>query len=223
VVSPVVDGSHDAADFLDRAAPVVRDFLRCSVGGPVSFDDVPAGTATSTAVGWATGRGIVNSAVTGRFGVAATVTRGRFAMWAWRLVGRPATSAVAFTDVAPGSATAAAASWAVRSGALRRGADGSFRTRATMTRSATALALWRLAGRPEPGGSVSRMGATVDPAAGYAEAVRWLDAAGMAGALGGDPFRAYMPVTRLDLTHLLRGLSFDPEIWAEPPDAPLCF
>lgn len=213
-------GTHDATGFFDPVSPVVTDFLRCAIGGPVSFDDVPAGSAASMAVGWATGRGIVSGTDNGAFLPAAPVTRLRFAAWAWKLVGRPTVPGVALSDVAPSNPAAPSASWAVSTGVLGAGASGGFDPSRTMTRAEVAVALWELAGRA----SVTTPGPVpgLDPSAAYAPAVEWLDAQGMDALVVGGTFRADAPARRLQVMRLLRGLSFGANAWAEPP-ATLCF
>lgn len=214
-------GSHDATAFIDLDAPPVAGFLRCAVGGRVTFDDVPVGSALSTAVGWATGRGIVNGAVSGGFHPAAAVTRTQFATWAWRMMDRPAIPPIELRDVAATVKSAPAAAWAVSTGVLGTTAEGGFRPRRAMTRVEVAVALWELAGRPVAPPTADAVPG-LDPAADHAPAVEWLAVQGIDALLVGGVFRAGAPARRAQAMRALRSLSFDADAWAETPAAPLC-
>lgn len=219
----VAGGTHDATGFFDPGSPLVDDFLTCTVGGRVSFGDVAPGTASSVAVGWATGRGVLNGGATGPFGPAATVTRSQLSSWAWRLVGRPPQPLRDFADLPAATRVARSASWAVSRGVLPARADGSFDPAGTVTRAEGALALWRLAGH----GPIAPT--EVDVAAhhviaDYAPAVEWLDDRGLDSFLVGGVFRPDAPLRRAQLVRALRRLSFDGGAWADLPDgAALCF
>lgn len=193
--------SHDATAFFDPAAPEVAGFLACTVGGPVAFADVVAGSARARTVAWATGVGVLNGAVTGPFEAAADVTRGQFSAWTWRWAGRPAPDGLARSGGDP------ALDWVVAGGVLRTRRDGTFGARRSLTRGAAAMALWRLAGRPSaaPSGTEG-----LDPAAKEAPAVDWLAAQGADGLLVGGRFRAGAPLRRAQLLTVLRQLSTAP-------------
>lgn len=196
--------SHDATTFFDPSAPEVVEFLACTVGGPVAFADVAAGSARARTVAWATGVGVLNGAVPRAFEPAATVTRGQFAAWTWRWTGRPAVEGAARLGGDP------SVDWVVAEGVLHTRRDGTFAARRGLSRSAAALALWRLAGRPSaPPSGVEGL----DPVAKEAPAVDWLVAQGADGLLVGGRFRGDAPLRRAQLLAVLRQLS------AAPPSA----
>lgn len=209
------DGAtHDATGFFDPTADEVAGFLACTVGGPVSFADVVPGTATATTVAWSTGVGVLNGGVTGALRPDHEMTRGQFATWAWRWSGRPAVDAEGSTMGSP------SADWAVDAGVLHPRRDGTFGATRAMTRSAAALALWRLAGRPVGAPPVGVPG--LDPGAKHAPAVDWLAAHGIDALVVGGVFRPDAPLRRVQLLRLLRGLSLDPTAWLAPSPAPNC-
>jgi acetyl esterase/lipase len=214
-------GTHDATAFFDPASPLVADFLRCTIGGPISFDDVPAGSATSTAVGWATGRGIVSGSDDGTYGGAVPVSRLRFSVLTWKLLGRPAVAGFRLIDVARSRPSAPSASWAVSTGVLGADARGRFHPSRRMTRAELATAAWALAGRPVAPSSEAVPG--LDPSAPHAAAVQWLATQDFDALLVGGTFRADAPARRVQVLRLLRGLSFEADAWAVAPAAPLCF
>ena len=85
--------------------------------------------------------------------------------------------------------------------------DGSFAARRLLTRAGAAMALWRLAGRPEaPASGV----AGLDPLAKEAAAVDWLATQDVDGLLVGGAFRADAPLRRAQLLTVLRQLSAAP-------------
>lgn len=193
--------SHDATAFFDPAAPEVTGFLACTVGGPVAFADVVPGSARARTVAWATGVGVLNGAVTGPLDPAAAVTRGQFSAWSWRWAGRPVPDDLARSGGDP------AVDWVVAGGVLHARRDGSFAARRLLTRAGAAMALWRLAGRPEaPASGV----AGLDPLAKEAAAVDWLATQDVDGLLVGGAFRADAPLRRAQLLTVLRQLSAAP-------------
>lgn len=206
--------THDATGFFDPAAAEVTEFLTCTVGGPVAFADVVPGTALARLAAWATGRGLLNENVTAAFGPSQEVTRGQFAAWAWRWVGRPAVDQAARTGADP------SVDWVVAEGLLRARRDGSFATTAGLSRAEAALALWRLAGRPD---RAPRSGtAGLDPSAAYSPAVDWLASEGIDALLVGGSFRPDAPLRRGQLLRLFHALSFTPSAWTDPATIPGC-
>ncbi len=216
-------GTHDATGFFDPGMPLVAEFLACVVGGTVSFGDLVPGTASAVAVGWATGRGVLNGAVTAPFGPARAVTRAQLSSWAWRLVGRPSSPPRDFADLSTAAKVAEAASWAVAGGVLPARPDGTFDPDGTVTRAEGALALWHLTGhrRPEPiaADGAPTPGAPVDAT----PAVDWLERQGLGALHVGGVFRPDAPLRRAQWVRALRHLSFDRSAWANPPgDTTLC-
>ncbi len=216
-------GTHDATGFFDPGSPLVSDFLACTVGGQVSFGDLVPGTASSVAVAWATGRGVLNAAVTAPFGPAAAVTRAQLSSWAWRLVGRPSSSLRVFADLPVAARAAPAASWAVAGGVLPARPDGTFDPDGTVTRGEAALALWHLTGHRRPEPIAADAPTTPDAPVDAAPAVDWLESRDLDSLLVGGVFRPDAPLRRAQWVRALRHLSFDRGAWADvPAGAGLC-
>src|SRR5690606_9862617 len=132
---------------------------------------------------------------------AATATRGQFAAWTWRWTGRPPVEGAARLGGDP------SIDWVVAEGVLHTRRDGTFAARRGLSRSAAALALWRLAGRPSaPSSGIEGL----DPTAKEAPAVDWLAAHGADGLLVGGRFRGDAPLRRAQLLTVLRQLSAAP-------------
>lgn len=206
--------THDATGFFTPAAPEVAGFLACTVGGPVAYADVLAGSAAAQVVAWATGVGVLNGSVAGPLAPSGDVTRRQLAAWAWRWAGE-------VPDATGRTGGSAAIEWVIDSGILHSRRDGTFGRARVVSRAAAAMALWRLAGRPvaaPPSPTVPGL----DPRAKYAPAVEWLVAHGIDALLVRGTFRPDAPLRRVQLLRSLRGLSADVVDGAAVPNAPAC-
>ena len=118
--------------------------------GPSPFTDVPEGAWYEDAATWAADRRLVAVFSGGRFAPRAAVTRARFTVMAWTLVGRPHGFArYRYKDVPRNAGYGTAVDWAHARDLLPTKRPRWFRPNAPMTRARAADLVHRLAGDPE--------------------------------------------------------------------------
>ena len=142
-------------------------------GSELYFADVSPDAPYAEAVAWLSGHGITHPASDTEFSPDAPVTRAQFAVWLWRIAGRPTVGTPApFDDVDADSHYAEAVAWMVDSGITQGCAAGLFCPHRQLTEAQAATLLWRFAGSP-----ISRTSMPfVDIQAGdyYVIPVRWM-------------------------------------------------
>ena len=123
--------------FLWRAAGEPEPENECG------FTDVPAGSYYAKAVAWAVENGITNGTGNSRFSPDDTCTRAQGVTFLWRAAGRPAGTAVGFSDVPAGSYYAEAVAWAVENAITNGTGNGRFSPDAPCTRAQIVTFLYR--------------------------------------------------------------------------------
>lgn len=126
--------------------------------------------------------------------------------------------AVSYSDVPEATWTADAVDFVSRRGYFNGYPDGSFGVGDHMSRAMTAMVLWRMAGKPAPGGE--NPFADVEPEAWYAGQVEWAADSGIInGYFSDDGQRIFAPdgdITYEQFCSLLFRLSGSPETAGEP-------
>lgn len=139
------DGSTFSPDSTCTTAQILT-FLWRAVGSPAPAGDSPyagvaAGTYYADAAAWACEQGLADAA---SFDGDAPATRAATVTYLWKLAGRPAADAVAFTDVDGDADYAQAVAWAVKEGVTSGTGDGTtFSPDSTCTRGQIATFLYR--------------------------------------------------------------------------------
>lgn len=117
---------------------------------PSVFDDVADGMYYTEAVDWMVERGVTSGTTATTFSPDQPVTRGQFATFLWRLVGRPVVDAENdFVDVAEGKFYTEAVAWMVFHRVTLGTTETTFSPYDPLTRGQIATFLWRLAATPE--------------------------------------------------------------------------
>ena len=113
--------------------------------------------------------------------------------------------ALPFEDVPPGHWAEEAVRSVWSKGLMAGTGSASFTPDGAATRGQIVTILWRMAGSPQVNFLMDY--SDVDPAAWYAEAVRWAAAEGIAGGYGGGRFGPDDPITREQLAVMLHGFA----------------
>lgn len=106
-----------------------------------------------------------------------------------------------FTDVPEGAWYEDAARYVYENGLMTGTSGSTFSPNATTTRSQIVTILWRMAGSPVVNYLMDF--SDVDPAAYYAEAVRWAASEGVVGGYGNGTFGPDDPITREQFAAIL--------------------
>jgi acetyl esterase/lipase len=156
-------------------------------------------------------------------------------------------SPIVFPDVRLHGRAAPSVSWVVAQGVAEGYPDGTFRphwgltrnqlsnwlwdflgeapsiakSRSAVTRAQAARFLWEATGS-HPGAPAAGF-PDVDPTKGYAAAIDWLTAHGIATGFRDGTFRPAAAVTRAQFAGFLRTIGASPDAWGHVPDRPLCF
>jgi arylsulfatase A-like enzyme len=145
------------------------------------------------ALAWANEAGVVTQSPD-RFRPGAFLNRGQEASAFWRLAGSPADApSVTAPDVGSGAWYRPAVDWAVDRGRIPLRPDGTYDPRASVTRAAFAIVLWKAAGSPATG---SASFSDVPPGSAYAAAVGWAADRGILRGFGDGTFRPASRTTR---------------------------
>ncbi len=155
----------------------------CGVAPP--FPDVADGSssggATCGEVAWLADADITTGYADGTFRPSATLTRGAWITWLWRLVGAPTGYPdPGFSDVPPSSLFHPAVSWAKATGVANGYPDGSYGAARPVSVQAAVVMAWRQAGSPAPPYDIHPFtdltaGPAWDPPAGhpFRSSLRW--------------------------------------------------
>ena len=121
-----------------------------SAAEPSVFDDVPTGAFYASAVDWMVEAGVTSGTTDTTFSPHQPVTRGQFATFLWRLVGKPIVeSPNDFEDVAEGKFYTRAVTWMVFHEVTFGTTATTFSPYDPLTRGQIATFLYRLAAKPE--------------------------------------------------------------------------
>lgn len=155
-----------------------------------AFTDVTPLTPYFTEINWMGTSGVLKFG--GKFVPAAATTKLELATWAYKVSGSPAytpPAASPFKDVATTAAGYKEMAWANSKGVLMVESDKSYRPTAAMTRSGTAVALYRLAGSPVfSAPNVSPFKDVARTAVGFKE-MTWAASMGLAGGYSDGTYK----------------------------------
>ena len=141
------------------------------------FTDVFSDDYYADAVKWAKDSGVTTGITDTTFVPEGTVTRGQAVTFLWRAMGQPAPASGTnpFSDVAADIWYTDAVLWAVEQGITNGTSGTTFSPDHTVTREQMATFIWRTLGRPGYTGQS-------DPY--YADALSWIDSAGLLAGTG---------------------------------------
>lgn len=172
------------------------------------FADIGRTSPFFTEIGWVAARGLMVGDPDGRFLPAAAATRGQLAVVLYRMAGSPPGPfpTPRFSDVPDYHPWRNAIGWAASSGLMRGYPDGTFKPAHSLTRSAAAVVLHRLASSP-PASSPPPFSDVPASAAGSAS-VAWAAEVGLMLGWPDGTFRPQQAVDRQGLAALLRRQGF---------------
>jgi hypothetical protein len=191
--------------------PVFEDWLAAFQDPP--FPDLPVSDPAFQSIAWLASSGITTGFVDGTFRPAAPVSRAAMAAYLYRLSGEPAftpPSPRTFRDVRLSHPFFHEVEWVAAEEVANGFSDGTFRPGRSITRSAMAAYLYRLAGEPSLQGYIDDFGEEipddfsffedVQPSDTFFIPIMWLAVTGIADSwwTGRDNglFRPSRPVTR---------------------------
>ena len=149
-----------------------------------TFDDVPQDSWAADAVAFASGHELFQGTGAGQFSPEEPMSRGMLAVVLHNLERNPSAAGNGFADVDNGQWYAQGVAWAAQQGIVSGYGDGSFGPNQPISREQLAVMLWRYAGRPTAGGSLSFFDA--DQASSWAlEALSWATQAGILNGKSG--------------------------------------
>mgnify|MGYP001448901127 CR=1 FL=1 len=177
----------------------VEATFKVAAPGKIPFTDVPEGSYYYDAVLWAMDQGITGGTTATTFNPNGICTRAQAVTFLWRAAGSPAprTTSVPFTDVKAGSYYYDAVLWAMEEGITTGTSATAFSPARNCNRAQIVTFLYRAAGSP----AVSDSAAFTDVAsdAYYAAAVKWAQANGITGGVGGGLFGSVNNCTRAQI------------------------
>lgn len=210
VVSPVADAdeavelapvSDPAPEATQAPQPEAPSEIELAATG---FSDVPSTHAQYADIMWLSGRAISSGWGDGTFRPNGAVSREAMAAFLYRYAGSPAYTAPArspFADVPTTHRFYKEISWAAAAGLTSGFPDGTYRPDAVLTRGASAMFLWRLAGTPVTVAGSRFVDVNVCSAQGAA--IRWMSQTGITAGYADRSFRAEGALTRADLATFL--------------------
>lgn len=169
----------------------------------LSFTDVPEGSYYEDAVIWAVEKGVTGGTSPTTFTPDGICTRAQAVTFLWRAAGSPAprSTAMDFADVPAGSYYYGAVLWAVENGITNGTSDTAFGPGQNCSRAQIVTFLYRAAGSPAVSGSAAFTDVASD--AYYAAAVKWAEANGITGGIGGGLFGSDSHCTRAQIVTFL--------------------
>lgn len=138
----------------------------------------------------------------------AATSRGMIVTILWRLEGSPVVSnSMDYGDVAPGAWYEQAVRWATSTGVVIGYDNGSFGPDDPITREQLALILWRYAGSPEVGGSLSAFADGAQTSSWAQSAMLWAVEQGLITGVGNDRLDPQGQATRAEAAAILMRLA----------------
>ena len=192
-----------------RAVTVKASFKAVRTEWSSPYSDVAAGAWYYDAARYATENGLMKGVGGGHFAPNDTLTRAQLVQILYNRAGRPAVQTGSrFSDVGPGAWYADAIAWAASEKIVSGVGGGRFAPNDPITREQLATTLWRYAGRPAAGGTLSFPDA--DQAAGYAlDALRWAVENGVINGKSGGILDPKGLATRAQTAQMLMNLLKD--------------
>ncbi len=151
-----------------------------------SFADVPAGNWAANAVAFASGHELMNGVSASSFSPAEPMTRGMLAVVLHNLEGNPGASySGSFGDVGGNDWYAQAVQWAADNSIVTGVSDGVFAPNASITREQLVVMLYRYAGEPNAGGSLTGFSDSANVSSWAQQAMAWAVSSGIVGGSNG--------------------------------------
>ena len=151
-----------------------------------SFADVPAGNWAANAVAFASGHELMNGVSASSFSPAEPMTRGMLAVVLHNLEGNPGASySGSFGDVGGNDWYAQAVQWAADNSIVTGVSDGVFAPNASITREQLVVMLYRYAGEPNAGGSLTGFSDSANVSSWAQQAMTWAVSSGIVGGSNG--------------------------------------
>ena len=151
-----------------------------------SFADVPAGNWAANAVAFASGHEFMNGVSASSFSPAEPMTRGMLAVVLHNLEGNPGASySGSFGDVGGNDWYAQAVQWAADNSIVTGVSDGVFAPNASITREQLVVMLYRYAGEPNAGGSLTGFSDSANVSSWAQQAMTWAVSSGIVGGSNG--------------------------------------
>ena len=151
-----------------------------------SFADVPAGNWASNAVAFVSGHELMNGVSAASFSPAEPMTRGMLAVVLHNLEGNPGASySGSFGDVGGNDWYAQAVQWAADNSIVTGVSDGVFAPNASITREQLVVMLYRYAGEPNAGGSLTGFSDSANVSSWAQQAMAWAVSSGIVGGSNG--------------------------------------
>lgn len=151
-----------------------------------SFADVPAGNWAANAVAFASGHELMNGVSASSFSPAEPMTRGMLAVVLHNLEGNPGASySGSFGDVGGNDWYAQAVQWAADNSIVTGVSDGVFAPNASITREQLVVMLYRYAGEPNAGGSLTGFSDSANVSSWARQAMAWAVSSGIVGGSNG--------------------------------------
>lgn len=168
-----------------------------------SFADVPAGNWAANAVAFASGHELMNGVSASSFSPAEPMTRGMLAVVLHNLEGNPGASySGSFGDVGGNDWYAQAVQWAADNSIVTGVSDGVFAPNASITREQLVVMLYRYAGEPNAGGSLTGFSDSANVSSWARQAMAWAVSSGIVGGSNGS-LNPQSGATRAEVAQML--------------------
>lgn len=168
-----------------------------------SFADVPAGNWASNAVAFVSGHELMNGVSAASFSPAEPMTRGMLAVVLHNLEGNPGASySGSFGDVGGNDWYAQAVQWAADNSIVTGVSDGVFAPNASITREQLVVMLYRYAGEPNAGGSLTGFSDSANVSSWARQAMAWAVSSGIVGGSNGS-LNPQSGATRAEVAQML--------------------
>ena len=168
-----------------------------------SFADVPAGNWAANAVAFASGHELMNGVSASSFSPAEPMTRGMLAVVLHNLEGNPGASySGSFGDVGGNDWYAQAVQWAADNSIVTGVSDGVFAPNASITREQLVVMLYRYAGEPNAGGSLTGFSDSANVSSWAQQAMAWAVSSGIVGGSNGS-LNPQSGATRAEVAQML--------------------